>query len=166
MPTGTPDPHPTGLRPATFSQWEKDKVKRSDSPAPIATASPAVALGLACGMAGARTAFARSQRRGSGLAERRVWDFLRGGKIDGHRFRRQHPVGAYFADFACDRLRLIIEIDGGVHQLDEVVLRDHLRQTELEAMGWTVIRFTNAASLEYPDRIVSAVRSHAASFNT
>ena len=113
-------------------------------------------------MAGARTAFARSQRRGSGLAERRVWDRLRKAQIDGYRFRRQHPVGRHFADFACDRLRLIVEVDGGVHLLDEVILRDHLRQTELEGLGWTVIRFTNAEIMDHPERMITAIRSHAA----
>ncbi|MCS6626949.1 endonuclease domain-containing protein [Roseibacterium beibuensis] len=116
-------------------------------------------------MAGARTIFARSQRRKAGLAERRVWELLRGGKIDGHRFRRQHPVGRYFADFACDRLRLIIEIDGGVHGLDDIVLRDHLRQTDLEAMNWTVIRFVNAEVMDHPERVIRAIRSHSAGLN-
>jgi len=116
-------------------------------------------------MAGPRTAFARNQRQVAGLAERRLWERLRRGRIDGHRFRRQHPVGRYVADFACDRLRLILEIDGGVHRLDEVILRDHLRQTELEAMGWTVIRFTNAEVLDHPERVTVAIRSHAAGLN-
>jgi very-short-patch-repair endonuclease len=78
-----------------------------------------------------------------------------------HRFRRQHPVGRYFADFACDRLRLILEIDGSVHDRDDVMLRDHLRQTELEALGWTVLRFTNDEALTHPERIVAAIREHA-----
>ncbi len=116
-------------------------------------------------MAGARTAFARTQRRGAGLAEHRLWARIRRGQIDGHRFRRQHPVGRFFADFACDRLRLILEVDGGVHRLDEVILRDQLRQTELEALGWTVLRFTNEEVLGHPDRIVAAIRSHAADLN-
>lgn len=113
-------------------------------------------------MAGARTAFARHQRQTSGLAERHLWARLRKAQIDGHRFRRQHPVGRYFADFACDRLRLIIEIDGGVHRLDKVILRDHLRQTELESLGWTVLRFADNEVFEHPDRILTAIRSHAA----
>ena len=113
-------------------------------------------------MAGNRTASARRQRRSAGLAERGVWALLRGGKIDGHKFRRQHPVGRYFADFACERLKLIIEVDGGIHRLDEVILRDHLRQAELETMGWTVLRFTNEEVLGHPERLILAVRSHAA----
>ncbi|MFN3932696.1 MAG: endonuclease domain-containing protein [Brevundimonas sp.] len=116
-------------------------------------------------MAGPRTAFARNQRQQSGLAERRLWELLRAGRIDGHRFRRQQPIGRFFADFACDRLRLLLEIDGGVHRLDEVILRDHWRRTELEGLGWTVLRFANNEVTERPDRILAAIRSHAAALN-
>ena len=108
-----------------------------------------------------RTIFARTLRQDAGLAEQRAWALLRSGQIDGHKFRRQHPIGRYVADFACDRLRLVIEIDGGVHDRDEVVTSDHLRQTELEALGWTVLRFTNAQALSEPELITTAVRAHA-----
>ena len=94
-----------------------------------------------------------------------MWARLRKAQIDGHRFRRQHPVGPYFADFACERLKLIVEVDGGVHGLDEVILRDHFRQAELEGLGWTVIRFTNAEVLDYPELVIIAIRSHAARLN-
>ena len=57
--------------------------------------------------------------------------------------------------------RLVIEIDGGVHERDEVVLNDHYRQQAIEALGWTVIRFTNAEALADPARIDAAIRDHA-----
>ena len=109
-----------------------------------------------------RTAFARTLRQKSGLAEQRVWALLRSGRIDGHKFRRQHPISRYVADFACDRLKLVIEIEGGVHDRDEVVTRDHLRQSDLEALGWTVLRFSNAQVLSEPELIAAAIRAHAA----
>ena len=109
-----------------------------------------------------RTVFTRMLRQKSGLAEQRVWALLRSSRIDGHKFRRQHPISRYVADFACDRLKLVIEIDGGVHDRDEVVIRDHLRQTELEALGWTVLRFTNTQVLSEPELIAAAIRAHAA----
>ena len=112
-------------------------------------------------MTSSRTDRARALRQSSGSAEERVWSAVRGGRIDGHRFRRQHPVGSYFADFACDPLRLIIEIDGGVHRLDEVAARDLERQQALEALGWTVIRVTNDQVYEAPERLIEAVRLHA-----
>ncbi|MBN9480274.1 MAG: DUF559 domain-containing protein [Bordetella sp.] len=108
-----------------------------------------------------RTAFARSLRQNAGLAEQRIWALLRSGCIDGHKFRRQHPIGRYVADFACDRLRLVIEIDGAVHDRDDVVTSDHLRQADLESLGWTVLRFTNDQALSNPEAITATVRAHA-----
>ncbi|MDP1528589.1 MAG: endonuclease domain-containing protein [Rhodoferax sp.] len=107
-----------------------------------------------------RTDRARALRQSAGFAEDRVWARLRGGKLDGHKFRRQHPIGPYYADFACDRLRLIIEIDGAVHLLDDVIARDRTRQAALEASGWTVLRFTNDQVLNNPEQLSEAVRRH------
>jgi very-short-patch-repair endonuclease len=113
-------------------------------------------------MTSRRASFARRQRKTAGLAEQKVWSLLRGGQIDGHKFRRQHPVGRYIADFACDKLRLIVEIDGGVHDRHDVVANDRLRQTALEDLGWTVLRFSNDVALGGSDQIVQAIRKHAA----
>ena len=107
------------------------------------------------------TAFARTLRQKSGLPEQRVWASLRRGRTDAPSCRRQHPIGRYVADFACDRLKLAIEIDGGVHDRDEVVTSDHLRQTDLELLGWTVLRFANAQALGAPECIIAAIRAHA-----
>lgn len=89
-----------------------------------------------------------------------MWSLLRAGGIDGLKFRRQHPVGPYVVDFACDPLRLVIEIDGGVHGRDDVALEDHYRQSGIEALGWTVLRFSNTVALEAPKRITDAIRDH------
>ncbi|HWQ87450.1 endonuclease domain-containing protein [Brevundimonas sp.] len=112
-----------------------------------------------------RTTAARHLRQTSGLAETRVWDRLRAGRVDGHKFRRQHPIGRFYADFACDRHRLVIEIDGGIHTRDDVILNDHYRQKAIEALGWTVLRFTNEQLLDYPDILIAAIRRHARSLN-
>ena len=103
----------------------------------------------------------RALRQSGGLTEDRIWARLRGGAVDGWKVRRQHPVGRYVVDFACIPLRRVIEIDGGVHERDEVVLNDHYRQQAIEALGWTVIRFTNADALTDPARIDAAIRAHA-----
>lgn len=104
---------------------------------------------------------ARSLRQTGGLAETRVWARLRGGAVDGWKVRRQYPVGRFVVDFACLPLRLVIEIDGGVHGRDDVMLNDHLRQQEIEALGWTVVRFTNEQALGEPWRIDDAIRVQA-----
>ncbi|WP_341019762.1 endonuclease domain-containing protein [Brevundimonas diminuta] len=116
-------------------------------------------------MTSLRTDRARGLRQSSGRAEERIWTIVRGGKVDGHKFRRQHPVGPYYADFACNPLRLIIEIDGGVHRLDEVAARDIERQQVLEALGWTVIRVTNDQAYAAPELLIEAVQSHARRLN-
>jgi len=110
---------------------------------------------------GRLTPRARSLRQTGGLAEERVWSRLRGGAVDVWKVRRQHPVGRFVVDFACVPLRLVIEIDGGVHGRDEMVLNDHLRQQEIEAIGWTVVRFTNEQALPDPGRIDEAIRAQA-----
>ena len=59
------------------------------------------------------------------------------------KFRRQHPVSIYIADFYCHAKKLIIEIDGSIHNLPDVKNNDVIRQKDLENLGLTVIRFTN-----------------------
>ena len=58
------------------------------------------------------------------------------------KFRRQHPISIYIADFYCHSERLIIEIDGSIHELAEVKANDTIRQNDLEALGVKVLRFT------------------------
>ena len=104
---------------------------------------------------------ARRLRRRSTFAEDRIWDALRDGRVDGWKFRRDHPVDRYFADFACVRLRLIIEVDGAVHELEGAELRDAERTAVLEALGWTVMRFNNDVAVARTTEIIEAVRRHA-----
>ena len=104
---------------------------------------------------------ARALRQTDGLAEQRLWARLRGGAVDGWKLRRQHRIDGYVADFACIPLRLAIEIDGGVHQRDDVALRDFYRQRAIEDRGWTVVRFTNEQTLHEPWRIDAAIREQA-----
>ena len=83
---------------------------------------------------------ARRLRRASTLPEQRLWRALRGAAL-GVRFRRQHPIGRYVADFACVERKLVVEVDGGVHAVRTA--EDQLRTEALEAMGWCVLRLSN-----------------------
>ncbi len=77
-------------------------------------------------------------------AEACLWKFvLRAGKMKGYSFRRQRPVLNYIADFMCKELMLIIEVDGSIHELEDVRKNDEQRQKALEEAGFTVLRFTN-----------------------
>lgn len=73
-----------------------------------------------------------------------LWKYvLRAGKMKGYGFRRQRPVLVYIADFMCKELMLIVEVDGSIHELEEVRKNDEQRQKALEEAGFTVLRFTN-----------------------
>ena len=99
---------------------------------------------------------ARELRRDSSRAERICWEQLRAHRIQGIKFRRQHPIGRYFADFACPSRRLIIEIDGE-HHADQIEA-DARRTAELERAGWRVIRFAASEVVQNPESIWVAVQ--------
>jgi adenine-specific DNA-methyltransferase len=88
-----------------------------------------------------RISRARTLRRGQTDAERKLWARLRIRQLAGCKFRRQVPIGRYFADFACVEVKLVVELDGGQHA--ERADHDEARTQALEAMGWRVLRFWN-----------------------
>jgi very-short-patch-repair endonuclease len=89
-------------------------------------------------------------------AEACLWKYvLRAGKMKGFQFRRQRPVLNYIADFMCKELMLVVEVDGSIHQLEEVVKNDEKRQKSLEEAGFTVLRFTNEEVLENINAVYS-----------
>lgn len=88
--------------------------------------------------------FANSLRKEMTKAEACLWKYvLRASKLKGYPFRRQRPVLNYIADFMCKPLMLIIEVDGSIHELEDVRKNDLIRQKTLEEAGFTVLRFTN-----------------------
>ncbi|WP_430431713.1 endonuclease domain-containing protein [Oceanicaulis sp.] len=97
-------------------------------------------------------ATARRLRRDMTIAERTLWSLLRQ-RPEGLKFRRQHPVGPYVADFACPEIGLIIELDGGQHNRPAHQLRDQSRTDWLESQGWHVLRFWNTQIFEAPDML-------------
>lgn len=87
--------------------------------------------------------FVKNHRSRPTEAENVLWQMLRGKKLEGYKFRRQHIVGSYIADFACLEKKLIIEVDGLIHQLPENKAGDEERTTWLKQQGFEVVRFTN-----------------------
>jgi len=75
-------------------------------------------------------------------AEKKLWQRIRKQNL-GVKFRRQHPINRYIADFYCHEARLIVEIDGGYHNDEDQIAYDMGRTRELEEFGIRVIRFTN-----------------------
>src|SRR3712207_4361803 len=97
--------------------------------------------------------FARTLRRNSTDAERRIWSYLRAERLGGHVFRRQHPIGDYIADFYCHAARLVVELDGGQHAAPEAVAYDEVRTTAMAAQGVHVIRFSDHDALKHSDAV-------------
>jgi very-short-patch-repair endonuclease len=88
--------------------------------------------------------YANRLRKEMTKAEACLWKYvLRASKLKGYPFRRQRPVLNYIADFMCKELMLIIEVDGNIHEVPEVMIKDKIRQQALEETGFTVLRFTN-----------------------
>ncbi|MBW8880049.1 MAG: endonuclease domain-containing protein [Asticcacaulis sp.] len=101
-------------------------------------------------------ALARQFRRNLTDAEVLIWARLKG-KPDGLHFRRQHPVGPYITDFYCASARLVIEIDGQVHDDDDVAIRDARRTVYLEKQGLIVCRITGVDVMYDPDEVARQV---------
>jgi very-short-patch-repair endonuclease len=83
--------------------------------------------------------------------EHRLWSILRNRQLDGRKFRRQVPIGPYYADFACHEARLVIELDGGQHA--DRIAADAARTRAIEALGWKVVRFWNTEVAENLDGV-------------
>jgi len=83
---------------------------------------------------------ARQLRVDATPPERRVWARLRAGRVQGLKFRRQHPIGPYYADFYCDQARLVVELDSSWH--DARKEHDEARDTYMNSHGFRVLRIS------------------------
>jgi very-short-patch-repair endonuclease len=98
---------------------------------------------------------ARKLRSNMTDTERFVWWRLRKKQFGGFRFRRQHPIGRYVADFVCLEAGLILELDGGQHALTKEA--DEKRTQDLEALGFRVLRFWNIDVLKEWDAVAELI---------
>ena len=99
---------------------------------------------------------ARALRRAETPAERELWRWLRGRKLEGAKFRRQQPLGPFVVDFLCVEARLIVEADGAPHFPSP--LRDRTRDVWLATAGLTVLRFENCQILEHTAVVLERIR--------
>jgi very-short-patch-repair endonuclease len=106
--------------------------------------------------------YARDLRQSQTDAERKLWWRLRDRRLTEFKFRRQHPIGPFIADFCCTEAKLVVELDGGQHTLQR--RSDTVRTDFLEAQGYRVLRFWNNEILTNTDgvlqRIALALRVH------
>ncbi len=85
---------------------------------------------------------AKEQRAPMSDAERKIWHSVRARRLGGLKFRRQHPIGPYVADFYCGDARLVVEVDGNHHGEPAQVEHDEIRDAWMTTQGLNVIRFT------------------------
>ena len=98
---------------------------------------------------------ARELRGASTDAELLLWSKLRNRQLAGLKFRRQRQIGPYFADFACLEVGLVIELDGGQHQL--AAGYDAQRERAMQALGFTTLRFWDNDVLNEPDAVLERI---------
>jgi very-short-patch-repair endonuclease len=99
---------------------------------------------------------ARRLRKEMTGAEKILWDCLSKKQLNGARFRKQHPIGDYIADFYCHKFKLVIEVDGPIH--DQQIEYDAIRTKEMAKAGIKVIRFSNAEIIGYLDTVVERIK--------
>ena len=110
-----------------------------------------------------RTPRARTLRHEATPQERKLWARLK--QVEwpgGGHFRRQVPIGPYYADFAHHGLKLVVELDGGQHSADDAVRRDAARTAYLESAGYRVLRFWNAEIADNFDGVIDTIYARAA----
>ena len=83
---------------------------------------------------------------------------LKNRQIDGLKFRRQHGLGRYIADFYCPEIRVVIELDGGSHESEEAQKYDAERTRYIESLGIKVIRFPDGAVLNDIEYVLREIR--------
>lgn len=107
---------------------------------------------------------ARKLRKNQTKAEEIFWELVRNRKFANLKFRRQHQIGSYVVDFYCDEHKLIIEFDGGIHNLEKQKKHDSTRDKYLTSLGNKILRFKNEELLNNPelvfDRILSSLPLH------
>jgi very-short-patch-repair endonuclease len=102
-------------------------------------------------------AFARQMRREPTPAEEAMWRLLRNRRLAGCKFRRQHPVGLYIAEFYTASAALVLEVDGDTHATEEGIEHDRVRHTYLHSLGLEVVRFWNTEVTEDQDAVLERV---------
>ncbi len=101
---------------------------------------------------------AKQLRKNMTAAETVLWMHLKAG-INGYKFRRQHPIGLYIADFYCHKAKLVIEVDGSIHSIDEVKKNDKEKESYLIHNGYLVLRFTNKAVMTQVEIVLEKIKS-------
>jgi type I restriction enzyme R subunit len=107
-----------------------------------------------------RTTLARDLRDSQTPAEDSLWQLLRGRRLHGFKFRRQHQIGDYIADFFRHEAGLVIECDGDVHEKNESWHHDRTRDGYMISQGLRVLRFPDQQILNNPENVLREIQGH------
>jgi leucyl-tRNA synthetase/very-short-patch-repair endonuclease len=99
---------------------------------------------------------AQEHRKNPTEAESALWKYLKGEQLE-VKFRRQHAIGFYIADFACLEKMLVIEVDGKYHE--QQIVDDQLRANDIQQQGFEIIRFTNEEVLVDTENVIEKIKS-------
>ncbi len=102
--------------------------------------------------------FSRELRQVETEAEKVLWEWLRNKKLNGLKFRRQHPLSSYIADFYCHEKKLVIELDGAIHETKENMDYDKTRTQQLNEEGIIVVRFRNEEVMNDIEAVIKKIR--------
>ena len=98
-------------------------------------------------------------RRNETIAEKLLWEKLRNNLLEGLKFRRQHPVNIYIADFYCHKFKLIIELDGDYHDQEEQKQKDEVRTEVLRLNDLKIIRFKNEEVEQDINQVLTTIKN-------
>jgi len=102
--------------------------------------------------------FAHELRQNMTKSEACLWKYaLRAGRMKGYSFRRQRPILNFIVDFVCMPLKLVIEIDGYSHFLDDVLMKDSIKDEALKEAGYEIVRFTDKQVLTDITNVISEI---------
>ena len=93
-------------------------------------------------------------------AESVLWMYLNRNQLNGFRFKSQHPIHTFIADFYCHSARLVIELDGGVHDSLEQQIYDSNRTYLITEFGLTIVRFRNDEVLQNIQHVIETIRTY------
>ena len=103
---------------------------------------------------------AKVLRQRSTKAEKHLWQMIRNRQLMGFKFRRQHPLKYFIADFYCHEVLLVIELDGSIHELENIKQYDQLREAIITELGITVLRFNNDEIFTEVHHVIEKIEAH------
>ncbi len=136
----------------------KGEVSHHERGTPLGEKEGAVGMqGMHHGASGQLFSNARELRNRETPAEKELWKYLRKNNL-GVKFRRQHPMGSYIADFYCHKVKFVIELDGEYHDNKEQQVYDSNRDKEMTSLGIKVLRFSNHSVIKNIEEVLMIIK--------